>query len=264
MSTNTINHTGRQVVTGLTAAGSSQATGLQLAGLNSLQEITTVAASTGVVLPVIKLPAAVTIANQGASTLSIYPSLGGTIDGGSANAAVTLAAGKSATFQASSLTNWYTVASTTSGGGGSGTVNSGTTGQIAVYASSGTAVSGANTGIKITSSTRPTTADTPSAGVWTVDCSASDYHKTTLAANTTFVISNATTDQNIILRVQQAASGGPYTLTFTGTGITTITWMTSNFSAPTMPTTANGVLCVLLRCTGAGTYDGFLSGTSAS
>ena len=98
----------------LTATGTNQATALQLAGLSSLQEVTTVASSTGVLLPVIKLPATVTIANQGANTLAIFPSLGGTIDNGTVNTSVTLASGKSATFTASSLTNWYTAATTAS------------------------------------------------------------------------------------------------------------------------------------------------------
>jgi hypothetical protein len=113
-----------QLVTGLTAAGSSQADALQLAGRNSLQEITTVAASTGVLLPAItQLPATVMIINQGDNDLSVYPQSGGTVDNGSADDPATLAAGDVATFTASSLTNWYT-ASTTGGGSGSGTVTS--------------------------------------------------------------------------------------------------------------------------------------------
>ena len=239
MSTNTINHTGRQVVTGLTATGSTQATGLQLAGLNSLQEITTVAASTAVVLPVIKLPAAVTIANQGASTLAIYPSLGGTIDGGSVNAAVTLTAGKSATFQASSLTNWYTVSTTTSGGGGTGTVTSVTlTGDGTVLSStpssavttSGTLTaalatqaknivlagpgSGSNaaptfralvaadlplTGVEIDSHFGAITADTDGATI-TFNLTTSDWHSVTLGGSRTLALSNPTTGQQFTLR----------------------------------------------------------------
>ncbi len=112
----------QQLVTGLTAVGSSQTTALQLAGRNSLQEITTVGSSTGVMLPALtELPAQVTICNQGSNALSVYPEVGGTIDNGITNAAAMLGAGKAATFEASNLTNWYTVATTNAGGG---TVNS--------------------------------------------------------------------------------------------------------------------------------------------
>ncbi len=117
MSLNTVNQVGGSIITALTATGSSQATALQLANRSGLQEITTVASSTGVVLPAPKQPGtSITIANQGLNALAVYPQLGGSIDNGSTNAAVTLAAGKAATFEASSLTNWYTVASTGSGG----------------------------------------------------------------------------------------------------------------------------------------------------
>jgi hypothetical protein len=128
MSTATGGHTGRAIYSGLTAAGTNQATALPLAGRgDSVQEVTTAAASTGVLLPPIILPMRVEIANQGAHTLSVYPQLGGTIDNGTANAAVTLAAGIAATYEASSLTNWYTVG-TTAGAGGGGTVTSITAG----------------------------------------------------------------------------------------------------------------------------------------
>ena len=126
MSTATGGHTGRAIYTGLTATGSSQATALQLAGRgDSVQEVTTVAASTGVLLPPIVLPMRIEVVNQGVSSLSVYPRSGGTIDNGSVNAAVQVAAGKSATYEASSLTNWYSVSSTA---GGAGTVSSVTAG----------------------------------------------------------------------------------------------------------------------------------------
>jgi hypothetical protein len=108
-----------------------------------------------------------------------------------------------------------------------------------------------------------TTADAPSAGTWTADLSVTDWHSATLAANTTVAVSNATVGQIFYLRATQAATGGPYTIAFTGTGLTTITWLTPTYVAPTMPTTANAVLLVCLRCTGAGTFDGFLVGQSA-
>jgi hypothetical protein len=124
MSLDTVNQVGGAIITGLTATGPNRATALQLANRSGLNEITTVAANTGVILPMPKRPGmTISIANQGASTLNVYPQLGGTIDNGTANAAVTLLAGKSATYEASSLMNWYTIASTAAAAG-SGSVTS--------------------------------------------------------------------------------------------------------------------------------------------
>ena len=68
MSTATSGHAGRVIYTGLTAAGSNQATALRLAGrATRSKKITTVASSTGVLLPPIILPMRVEIANQGAN-----------------------------------------------------------------------------------------------------------------------------------------------------------------------------------------------------
>lgn len=118
MSTNTVNQVGGSIITALTATGTNQTTALKLANRSGLNEITTVASSTGVILPAPRQPGtSITIANQGLNTLAIYPQLGGSIDNGSTNASVSLGAGKLTTFEASSLTNWYTTATTASGGG---------------------------------------------------------------------------------------------------------------------------------------------------
>lgn len=95
------------IATGLTALGSTQATAAVCEG--SVNVFSTVAASTGVVLgapipAVIGSPVAaqhalsilsagdsVLIANHGANTLSVYPPVGGKIDNGTANTAVTVA-----------------------------------------------------------------------------------------------------------------------------------------------------------------------------
>lgn len=115
MSTNTVNQVGGAIISGLTATGTNQATALQLANRSGLKEITSVGSSTGVILPAPKQPGtSITIANQGSNTLTIYPQVGGTIDNGSTNSSVTLVAGKSLTFEASSLTNWYTIGTTAS------------------------------------------------------------------------------------------------------------------------------------------------------
>jgi hypothetical protein len=108
MALSTALHTGQTLLSSVVAAGNSQATARPLACKKSaLVEVTTVASGTGVILPPAILPAQVTIRNAGANALSVYPQSGGTIDGGSVNAAYSLAAGSSAAFWASSLTNWY-------------------------------------------------------------------------------------------------------------------------------------------------------------
>ncbi|MGO9112594.1 MAG: hypothetical protein ACLP9L_25465 [Thermoguttaceae bacterium] len=116
------------------------------------------------------------------------------------------------------------------------------------------------TGLTITEHVSPYNADTISAGTWTCACGSFDNHSATLAAATTLVLSGATVGQWIRVRAQQAASGGPYTLTQPSG----VTWFTPSFSAPTMPTTASGVLIVAFYCTGSGTYDGFLVGISST
>jgi hypothetical protein len=115
---NTLGHRLRPALqTGLTATGSSQATAFPLTN-NTLHEFTTVAASTGAILPVGVTPSEVTIYNSGASTLTLYPPMGGSIDAGSANASVSLAAGSGVTLWASTPSNWYYLVTPGTGGGG--------------------------------------------------------------------------------------------------------------------------------------------------
>lgn len=98
------------VLTGLTAAGSTQATALAIKASTSV--FSTTAASTGAVLPVASIGDTATIFNGGASTLAVYPPLGGTINGGSANAAVTVATTKGTNLVCVSTNglNWISVA----------------------------------------------------------------------------------------------------------------------------------------------------------
>lgn len=91
------------VATGLTAAGSTQTGALGLS--NSVNVVSTVAASTGVRLPtvagdvhVVQSGDVVTVFNRGANALSVYPPVGGTIDSLATNAAFSVAAGKAARF----------------------------------------------------------------------------------------------------------------------------------------------------------------------
>lgn len=81
---------------GLSGAGSTQATATKLGADHS--QFSTVAASQGAVLPAANVGEWMSVHNGGANALSVYPNLGGTINGGSANAAVSVPAGKAAIF----------------------------------------------------------------------------------------------------------------------------------------------------------------------
>lgn len=106
----TLNHRGQSVLSGLTATGASQATAYQL--LNDCDhEFTAVASSTGAVLPMARLASAVRAWNGGASTLSVYPPVGGTVDGASVNAPFSVSASAGAQFFAADLLTWYSTSS---------------------------------------------------------------------------------------------------------------------------------------------------------
>ena len=71
--------------------------------------MTTVAPGTGVILPTpTAAGASVAIVNKAANALLVYPGSGAAIDGGAANAAVSLPAGAFYTVQNSSASQWYT------------------------------------------------------------------------------------------------------------------------------------------------------------
>lgn len=86
------------VRTGVTAAGNSQATATAIT--NSTTVFSTVAASTGAVLPTGCVAGdLLTVVNLGANSLSVYPPVGGTVQTGAANAAFAVGAGKTAQFR---------------------------------------------------------------------------------------------------------------------------------------------------------------------
>jgi len=109
------------VATGLVAAGTTQLAATPIPLRNGLVEVSTVASGTGVILPVIAIPGEIKIRNAGANALAVYPQPGGTIDGGTVNAAISVPPGNSAILWASSGTNWYTAtfAGGSAGAGGS-------------------------------------------------------------------------------------------------------------------------------------------------
>jgi hypothetical protein len=91
------------ITTGIVAAGSTQATATVLT--TDINVVATTALSTGVLLPVGENSKSMTVFNGGANSLLVYPPVGGTINGASANAGITLATLKGARFEyISSLT----------------------------------------------------------------------------------------------------------------------------------------------------------------
>lgn len=102
----------------LTATGTGQADALSLPG--DINVVSLVFAGGGVKLPSSPQPGdSLLVTNIGANTLLIYPSVGGSIQGGAANTPFTLPVGSSATFTArrGSL-NWVALASSGSVGAG--------------------------------------------------------------------------------------------------------------------------------------------------
>lgn len=91
----------------IAAAGATQGTATLLS--TTYNVVTTVAASTGVRLPIPVAGTNVKVINKGANTLNIYPATGGIIDGAAANSAITLPVGASIELEALSGTQWYTV-----------------------------------------------------------------------------------------------------------------------------------------------------------
>lgn len=89
---------------GLTATGTNQGTALALAALENV--FSTVASGTGAILPVVNVGTSITVINDGANALLVYPNSGGAIAGGSTNAAVTVVVGGIATFRCTASNTW--------------------------------------------------------------------------------------------------------------------------------------------------------------
>ena len=94
----------------VSAAGSNQAGATALTTM--INNVTTVAASTGVVLPTAVAGYIVIVRNGGANALNVYPATGAAINAGAANAAHSLPIGAMIQYVATSATQWYTMSST--------------------------------------------------------------------------------------------------------------------------------------------------------
>lgn len=98
------------VVSGLTAAGSTQGTATAIPAGQDESVFTTVAASTGCIFPAsgVGVGEEYVIANHGGNALSVYPPSGGKMGTGATNAAYSLAAGKTGYFTYVGQLQWTT------------------------------------------------------------------------------------------------------------------------------------------------------------
>lgn len=96
---------GNTTVAAVAAAGTNQGTATLIA--NDVSIVTTVGSGQGVRLPASSSARPRRVTNYGANALLVYPQSGGTINGGSTNAAVTLAVNGSVLFATADGTAWY-------------------------------------------------------------------------------------------------------------------------------------------------------------
>lgn len=97
------------VATGLTGAGTNQATGLALKA--AVNVFGTVAASTGAVLASCEISDQQYVYNGGANALTVYPDSGSSINQLSANAGVSLAPNTAILFKRITTTRWIALMS---------------------------------------------------------------------------------------------------------------------------------------------------------
>ncbi len=128
-------------------------------------------------------------------------------------------------------------------GGGSGTVNSGTAGQIAVFPGNGAAVSGTSTPVipTVVSTFGPTT---------NFDLSQSNNQQVTLTGNPTLTLTNVTVGQRFTINLIQDGTGSRTVTWFSG-----ITW--AGGSAPTLQAAPGAIDTIAFWCNSSGLYMGY-------
>jgi len=94
------------VATGIAAAGTTQGAATLLSIRNSIVTSATGGSADGVRLPTAFLGNEFTVYNASIATINLYPPSGGTIDAGSTNVQITIAANKAARLLARDTTNW--------------------------------------------------------------------------------------------------------------------------------------------------------------
>ena len=98
------------VTTAITAAGSTQGTATALT--RPINVVSTVSASTGVILPTVPAGARIVVMNTSGTTLNVYPPSGAAINSAATNAAYAQPAGARLEYVSTSTTQWYTLNAT--------------------------------------------------------------------------------------------------------------------------------------------------------
>lgn len=105
---------------------------------------------------------------------------------------------------------------------------------------------------------------TPAVASWTgtvtLNLANNNLFVGTLSGNTTLAFTGGNNGQPVFIYAQQAASGGPYSITFPGS---VAAWFGSPYTAPAMPSTASAYLAAMLREISTGVYMGHWAGNSA-
>lgn len=150
------------------------------------------------------------------------------------------------------------VNTSSSGGGGVGSINGDSTNAQTIAAGTGILVADNGTGTHTVKAINTIQTYTPSSGgTATLNLSLSNVHHITMPAsgNITIALSNGTVGQCFIVRILQGAAGSQ-TVTF----FTTIKW--AGGSQPTLTTTSGKADTVGFEITGSSTYDGFVVGAN--
>jgi predicted nucleic acid-binding protein len=100
----------RSVNNGLTATGNDQATALVI--IREINLVNVVSAGSGVRLPTAVAGMVITIINNSANALLVYPHSGGDINGAAINVAFSHSAGATLQYVIPNTTDWYTVGAT--------------------------------------------------------------------------------------------------------------------------------------------------------
>lgn len=91
----------------VSAAGTNQSGATELSDVYNI--VTSVSAGQGVKLPTAQAQLTYTVVNTSATNLLVYPNVSDKINGGTANAAITVPGGSAVTFVAKDATDWYSL-----------------------------------------------------------------------------------------------------------------------------------------------------------